>query len=138
MPVPCGTNWDGRTGTKGPLLKKPGKHPAKFDHHMSSSIFLGHTATDNNVYYQDNKTRRIKIATHVQFDEASVTLPRSEVSPAMIQLQDLGVPKDNNQDASIDPGTNLQKERQSDVLRVHPLSDKATLPQGATKQQRRV
>lgn len=105
---------------------------------MSSSIFLGHTATDNNVYYQDNKTRRIKIATHVQFDEASVTLPRSEVSPAMIQLQDLGVPKDNNQDASIDPGTNLQKERQSDVLRVHPLSDKATLPQGATKQQRRV
>lgn len=116
------------------VVKNPGKRPAKLDHHTSSGIFLGYTATDNNVYYRDNKTKRIKIATHVQFDEASMTLPRSEVSPAMLQLQDLGVPKENEPAALTVHETNHEPPPIHDTLRVQLLSDNATLPQRATEQ----
>jgi hypothetical protein len=40
-----------------------------------TGIFLGFTATEQSIYYQDTTSKCIKIATHVSFDEAGYTLP---------------------------------------------------------------
>lgn len=91
------------------IVKNPGKKPAKLNHNTSSGIFLGYTATDHNIYYRDSNTKRIKIATHVQFDEAGFTLPRFEISSTIIALQELGMPKE---DAAIvvSPSTTAQTD----------------------------
>ena len=53
------------------LARKPGKRPAKLDHHTSEGIFLNYTATSKNVVYLDINTGREKIASNVVFDEAN-------------------------------------------------------------------
>jgi dUTP pyrophosphatase len=112
------------------VVKNPGKRPAKLDHHTSSGVFLGYTATDNNIYYRDNKSKRVKIATHVQFDEVSMTIPRSTVSPAIAALQELGVPKDI--DTTSAGHLELIEADTTDEMKVQLLSDNAHLPQRAT------
>jgi hypothetical protein len=72
------------------IIKVPGKRSAKLDSSTVSGIFLGYTATDHNIYFRDNQTKRIKIATHVQFDEAGMTIPKAERSYFMNTLQELG------------------------------------------------
>jgi hypothetical protein len=109
------------------VVKNPGKRPAKLDHHTSSGIFLGYTATDHNVYYRDNKSKRIKITTHVQFDEASMTIPKSDISPAIAALQELGVPKNNDATPTKDP-KNIEVNT-TDKIKVKLLSTNAQLPQ---------
>ena len=64
-------------------VRLPGKRPAKLDTHATKGIFLGFTATENNVYYLDSRSKKIKIATHVTFDEAGFTLP--DVSQTILQ-----------------------------------------------------
>jgi len=63
---------------------------AKLDLNTSAGTFLGYTATDKNVIYRDSVTGRFKTATHVVFDEAGMTLPAAERSPAAKVLQELG------------------------------------------------
>jgi hypothetical protein len=53
------------------ISRSPGKRPAKLDTHAVTGIFLGFTATEQSIYYQDTTSKCIKIATHVSFDEAS-------------------------------------------------------------------
>ncbi len=65
-----------------PIVSRlPGRRPAKLDHHIAEGIFLGYTATSRNVYYRDNNTRKVKIATHVTFDEAGYTLNPAQRNP---------------------------------------------------------
>ena len=116
------------------VVKNPGRRPAKLDHHTSTGIFLGYTATDHNIYYKDSKTQRVKIATHVQFDEAGTTIPRSELSPTIIALQEMGMPKGDNITTN-HPETQPHQHVSDpavEVTKVKLLSDKGKLPQRAT------
>jgi hypothetical protein len=65
-------------------------HKAKLDLNTSAGTFLGYTATDKNIVYRDSVTGRLKTTTHVVFDEAGMTLPAAERSPAAKVLQELG------------------------------------------------
>jgi len=107
------------------IVKLPGPKPAKLDHHTAHGIFLGYTATDHNIYYQDFKTRRIKIATHVKFDEAGWTLPTSELPPAMKALQELGMREPTP--------TALPGEKILEPMQVQLLSANGKLPTKATE-----
>ena len=49
----------------------------KLDHKNTNGIFLGFTATDNNIYFEDNHTSRVLISTHVFFDEAHMSVPHN-------------------------------------------------------------
>ena len=54
-------------------VKNPGDRPTKIDDkdvHTSSGVFLGFTATDRNIIFEDCITKKIKIARHAVFDEA--------------------------------------------------------------------
>ena len=75
--------------------KKPGKRPAKLDHHTSNGIFLGYKSTMKNVYYIDEKTSVIKIGVHAIFDEAHFTVPKSKTPMTAQALQCLGYHKPN-------------------------------------------
>lgn len=68
------------------IARLPGKRPDKLDAHAAMGVFLGYTATDNNINYQDTATKK-KIATHVTFDEAGYTLPPAALSQTQRQLQ---------------------------------------------------
>ena len=114
------------------VVKNPGKRPAKLDHNTSAGIFLGYTATDHNIYYRDSKTQRVKIATHVQFDEAGTTVPRSELSPTIIALQDMGMPKETNTVTNTSETSNTSIDTEVDVAKVKLLSEKGKLPTRAT------
>ena len=47
----------------------------KLDHKNTNGIFLGYTATDKNIYFEDDITGRILISKHVLFDEAHLSIP---------------------------------------------------------------
>jgi hypothetical protein len=72
------------------IAKLPGKRGFKLDLNAASGRFLGYTASDRNVYYMDNVTGKIKITTHCVFDEAGMTLPEIDRSPANRALQQRG------------------------------------------------
>ncbi len=72
---------------------------AKLDLNTSAGIFLGYTATDQNILYRDSITGRFKTATHLVFDEAGMTLPATERSPAAKVLQELGYGMHSDDDA---------------------------------------
>jgi len=110
-------------------VRLPGRRPAKLDNHTASGIFLGYTATDHNVYYRDTQTGKIKIATHVTFDEAGFTVPKAMLSPAIAQLQSLGS-KDDWQQEKINGES--QKPTPVEELQVVLLSDRGTIPSRAT------
>jgi len=71
------------------VCRMPGRRHAKLDIHSAMGIFLGYTATDSNIYCQDNGTKRIKLTTHVTFDEAGYTNPPNSRSPTQQLLQHL-------------------------------------------------
>ena len=116
------------------VVKNPGKKQAKLDHHTSSGIFLGYTATDHNIYYRDSKTKRIKIATHVQFDEAGFTLPRSEISSTILALQELGMPEMPKQPECLEPTEEISDMALStnQTAKVELLSPNGHLPEQVT------
>ena len=65
-------------------LEKPGKRPAKLDHHTSNGTFLGYTATTKNVYYIDDDTNNVKNGTHALFDDAHFII-ESKFAPIAAQ-----------------------------------------------------
>jgi dUTP pyrophosphatase len=114
------------------VIKNPGKRTTKLDLNTSAGRFLGFTATDRNIYYLDSQTRRIKIATHCVFDEAGMTLPPAEHTPAIKALQQAGwktIEKPNN---SLPRDFNEQPDSGEDHLQVEYLSSKAITPTRAT------
>lgn len=111
------------------FARLPGKRPAKLDYHVTTGIFLGFTSTMKNIYYQDNATKRVKIATHVTFDEVGYTLPQETLSTTQRSLQQhaiLSTKVEDDYTAPLTPNTPDQ------VLYVKRISDVATLPPLAT------
>ena len=56
-------------------VKLPGIRSAKLDTHHRTGLFLGYANTMRNIYWYDDTTNRIKIATHFRFDEGMSDLP---------------------------------------------------------------
>jgi hypothetical protein len=52
------------------IILNPAQCCAKLDLNTTTGIFLGYTATDKNVNYQDSITKHFKTTTHCVFDEA--------------------------------------------------------------------
>jgi dUTP pyrophosphatase len=111
----------------------------------SAGRFLGYTATDRNVYYLDGVTQRIKLATHCVFDEAGMTLPPAEHTPAITALQHAGWPPyptaqllpEPTEQSNIPGNSGITRDHvnqptESDKLRVKCLSDQAKMPVMAT------
>jgi dUTP pyrophosphatase len=83
----------------------------------------------------DNVTKRFKTATHVIFDEAFMTLPPTERSPAAMILQQLGYAHDELAEEKLSHDAPLSTKplpASSETLQVKCLSVHATLPTRAT------
>ncbi len=70
-------------------VKKTGKRRSKLDSHDFKGIFLGYTATDQNIVYLDMDSGQVKTSHHAQFDEAWYLQPSRPLAPQL--LYDLGV-----------------------------------------------
>ena len=95
-----------------PIVVRHLDRKAKLDMNTSAGIFLGYTATDKNVVYRDSVTGHFKTATHVVFDEAGMTLPAAERSPAAKALQDLGY--GNTPDDTTDVNADVTSQASTD------------------------
>ena len=73
-------------------VKRSGKRSAKLDKNNFTGIFLGYTATDNNISYLDLTTGTVKRSHHAKFDEAWYLQPSRP--PAAQLLYDLGIEPD--------------------------------------------
>ncbi len=51
-------------------IKQTGSRRSKLDHHDFTGIFLGYTATDQNIFYLDTSSSVVKSCHHALFDEA--------------------------------------------------------------------
>jgi hypothetical protein len=70
-------------------VKQAGERSGKLDHNDFTGIFLGYTATDQNVQYIDLTSGIVKTSHHVDFDEAWYL--QSTRPPAAQLLYDLGL-----------------------------------------------
>jgi dUTP pyrophosphatase len=100
--------------------------------HTSAGKFLGYTATDKNIYYIDSTSKRIKITTHCSFDEAGMTIPPTEQSPATKALQNAGITKSQDLPDDLLHHINYNSTNEQSTLQVKLLSQNAKLPVRAT------
>ncbi len=70
-------------------VKRTGDRRAKLDRHDLQGIFLGFTATDQNITYLDLNTGIVKQSHHATFDKAWYLQPSRP--PAALLLYDLGL-----------------------------------------------
>ena len=70
-------------------VKQSGKRRAKLDRHDFKGVFLGYTATDQNIIYLDLASGIMKRSHHAQFDEAWYL--QDARPPAALLLYNLGV-----------------------------------------------
>jgi hypothetical protein len=70
-------------------VKRTGKRQSKLDRHDFTVIFIGYTATDENIRYVDVNCRIIKTTHHAIFDEAWYHQPRRP--PFAQMLYDVGL-----------------------------------------------
>jgi dUTP pyrophosphatase len=131
------------------IVRLPGRRQGKLDKHTTSGIFLGYTATSTNIYYRDNHTKRIKLATHVTFDEAGYTIPPHERTQLQHELQAIGTnppedaeitekiisttPSSNSPKSTICTTPITEPDSDASILKVRKLSPYATLPVQATQ-----
>jgi hypothetical protein len=73
-------------------VKRTGKRRSKLDKHDFTGIFLGYTATDENIRYIDVTSRIVKSSHHAIFDEAWYLQPRRP--PFAQMLYDVGLEPD--------------------------------------------
>jgi dUTP pyrophosphatase len=121
------------------VARLPGKHPAKLDTHAKMGIFLGYTATEHNIYYQDCITKKIKIASHVSFDEAGYTIPQAALSMTQQRLQSRNhtnklQSKGLNMDIDISQQNIPTEECENNTLKVCKLTNHATIPTRASNE----
>ncbi len=112
--------------------KRPGKRPYKLDHHSDSGVFLGYPATDKNIHYIDEKTGRVKTATHVIFDEAHFTTPANKAPIAAQTLQRLGYYA--KEDWIREAVEEEEMETKAYQLEIQRLTTTATIPTRSTDQ----
>jgi hypothetical protein len=74
-------------------VKAPGQRHCKLDCHDYTGIFLGYTATDQNIRYIDTTTGIVKTSHHATFNEAWYLQPTRP--PAAQLLYNLGLEADN-------------------------------------------
>jgi dUTP pyrophosphatase len=116
-----------------PIISKlPGKRGLKLDSNAASGRFLGYTASDRNVYYIDSVTGKVKITTHCIFDEAGMTLPEKERSPANMALIQQGYSTQGNEipDSNLSP-IQIDSDPQN-IAYIKLLTEQATMPMRAT------
>ena len=70
-------------------MKAPGQRHAKLDQNEYTGIFLGYTATNQNIRYLDTTTGIVKTSHHATFDKAWYLQPTRP--PAAQLLYDLGL-----------------------------------------------
>lgn len=75
-------------------VKRTGKRRAKLDMHDFTGLFLGYTATDNNIIYLDLDSGVVKSCPHAKFDEAWYLQPSRP--PAAQLLYNLGLVTDSD------------------------------------------
>jgi hypothetical protein len=73
-------------------VKRTGKRRSKLDRHDFTGIFLGYTATDENICYIDVESRIVKSSHHAIFDEAWYMQPKRP--PFAQMLYDVGLEPD--------------------------------------------
>ena len=76
-------------------IKRPGKRSSKLSDHSYTGRFLEFVDTDKNVRYYDTNTKKIKVATHVTFDEAYFTI--KDNPPGAVALQNVGLSQESIQ-----------------------------------------
>jgi hypothetical protein len=74
-------------------VKQTGKRCSKLDHHDFTGIFLGYSATNQNIQYLDLMLGVIKTSHHAQFDEAWYLQHKQPPGPQL--LYDLGLEVDD-------------------------------------------
>ena len=74
-------------------VKAPGQRHCKLDCNDYTAIFLGYTATNQNIRYIDTTTGIVKTSHHAMFDEAWYLQPTRP--PAAQLLYDLGLEAEN-------------------------------------------
>ena len=70
--------------------RKSGNCAAKLDNHAAEGIFLCFSAMDNNLYFIDDATGKIRMGQHVIFDKAHMSVPAGKAPLAAQALQRLG------------------------------------------------
>jgi hypothetical protein len=68
-------------------IRPPGRRVSKLDHHVIKGIFLGYTATLKQIYYLEDSTGKVKVASHARFDEGMNDLPLSRLPPFALSLR---------------------------------------------------
>ncbi len=81
-------------------VKRTGKRWGKLDRHDFTGVFLGYTATDQNITYLDLDSGIVKRSHHAQFDEAWYLQPSRP--PAAQLLYDLGLETNDVDDSPTD------------------------------------
>ncbi len=75
-------------------VRRTGVQWAKLDHHNFTGIFLGYSASDQNILYLDLESGLVKLSHHTQFDEAWYLQPHQPLAPQL--LYDLGLKADDS------------------------------------------
>jgi hypothetical protein len=75
-------------------VKRTGHRRSKLDRHDFTGIFIGYTATDNNITYIDLDSGLVKTSHHAQFDEAWYLQDSRPPAPQL--LYDLGLEADDD------------------------------------------
>ncbi len=100
-------------------VKCSGDHRAKLDRHDFQGIFLGFTATDQNIVYLDLDTGIVKQSHHATFNEAWYLQP--SWPPAAQLLYDLGLEAETMPISSTGPA-------QDDTVDSHSVSTPPMAP----------
>ncbi len=107
----------------------PGDHPHKLGNHATHGIFLGYTATQKSIVYYDLNTKQIKTATHVIYDEANITVPEPDRTPAsrcLIKLRYANKDHTSVHDATQCSSTNNQTNPDIAHILTYPPTSKTT------------
>jgi len=75
-------------------VRRTGARRAKLDRHDFTGIFLGYSASDQNILYLDLESGLVKLSHHARFDEAWYLQPHRP--PAAQLLYDLGLEADDS------------------------------------------
>jgi hypothetical protein len=97
-------------------VKRTGSRRCKLDRHDFTGIFLGYTATDQNIRYLDLDSGIVKTCHHAVFDEAWYLQPTRP--PAAQLLYDLGL------EAETEPMTPLGPLHPTPIGNITPISVK--------------
>jgi len=112
-------------------VKRTGHRRSKLDRHDFTGIFLGYTATVNNITYIDLDSGLVKTSHHAQFDEAWYL--QDSRPPAAQLLYDLGLEADDDSPQDAQSGTAqyppiVSKDAPQDAWKVPPRCRHLHLP----------